>query len=75
MAGEWEEVAPAEFEAREVVLGPRAGQWVAVVDGLRAGERVVTQGNFLIDSQMELLGKTSLLQPGGGKAADPHAGH
>jgi len=73
--GEWVELDPAEFEAREVVLGPRAGKWVAVVDGLEAGEKVVTEGNFLIDSQMELLGKTSLLAPEGGSSADPHAGH
>lgn len=39
------------------------------------GWRVVTNGQFLIDSQMELTGKPSLLRPGGGETADPHAGH
>lgn len=41
----------------------------------RPGLRVVTKGQFLIDSQMELTGKPSLLRPGGGDAAAPHAGH
>ena len=71
----WVEIAPAEFEARQVQLGARAGDWVAVVSGLREGERVVTRGNFLIDSQMELLGKPSLLHATGGSATDPHGGH
>lgn len=39
--------------------------------------RVVTNGQFLIDSQLELTGKPSLVLPAGGSgaAADPHAGH
>jgi Cu(I)/Ag(I) efflux system membrane fusion protein len=74
--GEWVEVAPAAFAAREVQVGPRAGEWLPILAGLEEGERVVTRGNFLIDSQMELLGKASLLHPEGGvTSADPHAGH
>ncbi|MCB9893547.1 MAG: efflux RND transporter periplasmic adaptor subunit [Planctomycetes bacterium] len=39
------------------------------------GFRIVTSGQFLIDSQMELTGKPSLLRSEGGKSANPHAGH
>ncbi|MBZ0135443.1 MAG: efflux RND transporter periplasmic adaptor subunit [Planctomycetes bacterium] len=39
------------------------------------GWRIVTHGQFLIDSQMELTGKPSLLRPEAGEAVDPHAGH
>ena len=39
------------------------------------GFRIVTSGQFLIDSQMELTGKPSLLRAQGGATADPHAGH
>ena len=39
------------------------------------GFRIVTSGQFLIDSQMELTGKPSLLRSEGGAKADPHAGH
>jgi Cu(I)/Ag(I) efflux system membrane fusion protein len=37
--------------------------------------RVVLNGQFLIDSQMELTGKPSLVGSRDGSAADPHAGH
>lgn len=46
---------------------------VRMPDG-KIGWRVVTKGQFLIDSQMELTGKPSLLRPGGGEGNDPHAG-
>ena len=49
------------YALREVVLGPKADGYYPVVKGLNAGEKVVTEGNFLIDSQMQLLGKPSLL--------------
>ena len=49
------------YEPREVKLGPKADIYYHVISGLKLGERVVTNGNFLIDSQMQLLGKPSLL--------------
>ena len=42
------------FEPREVRLGLRASDAVEVLDGLSEGERVVTSGNFLIDSESRL---------------------
>lgn len=48
---------------REVALGVKADDYYHVISGLELGERVVTSGNFLIDSQMQLLGKPSLLFP------------
>ncbi len=53
------------FEAREVLVGPRAGEHFAVLDGLVEGERVVTRGGFLIDSQFQITGHPSLFYPGG----------
>lgn len=75
--GEWVELSAAAFEAAAVRLGPTAGEHVMVLEGLAAGDRVATRGAMLIDAQMELLGKPSLLQPEGsaGAPADPHAGH
>ncbi len=49
------------YVLREVVLGPKADEYYPVVEGLKEGENVVTEGNFLIDSQMQLLGKPSLM--------------
>ena len=42
------------FEPREVVVGPSAEGWVGVTSGLHDGESVVTNGNFLIDSESRL---------------------
>jgi Cu(I)/Ag(I) efflux system membrane fusion protein len=42
------------FEPREVRLGTRAGDLFEVIEGLKAGERVVTSANFLIDSESKL---------------------
>jgi Cu(I)/Ag(I) efflux system membrane fusion protein len=51
------------YELREVVLGPRAGDKYVVYEGLIEGERVVTQGNFKIDSAAQLLAKPSMMNP------------
>jgi len=53
------------FEPREVVLGPRAASFYPVLSGLNEGERVVTRGGFLIDSQFQITGQPSLFYPGG----------
>jgi RND family efflux transporter MFP subunit len=43
------------FEARTVILGPRAGEDAyAVLSGLNEGERVVTSGQFMLDSESQL---------------------
>lgn len=41
------------FEKRPVVLGPETDQEVAVLDGLRDGERIVTAGTFVLRSEFE----------------------
>ena len=42
------------FEPREVTIGARLEDKVVVLSGLKAGERIVTSGNFLIDSESRL---------------------
>ncbi len=42
------------FEPREVDTGWRMGNRVAIVRGLEGGERIVTSGTFLIDSESKL---------------------
>lgn len=58
------------YELREVVLGPRAGDKYVVYDGLIEGERVVTKGNFKIDSAAQLLAKPSMMNPARPSFAD-----
>ncbi len=42
------------FEPRKVQLGPRLGDRIVVLSGLKPGEKIVTSGNFLIDSESRL---------------------
>ncbi|MCX6348956.1 MAG: efflux RND transporter periplasmic adaptor subunit [Candidatus Aureabacteria bacterium] len=60
------------YEGREVVLGPRAGDYYLVREGLREGELVVTNGNFKIDSSLQIQGKPSMMAPEGGGAPVGH---
>jgi membrane fusion protein, copper/silver efflux system len=52
------------FEAREVILGPRAGDFHLVVAGLEEGEIVVTHGAFKIDSELQIRGRPSMMSAG-----------
>jgi len=60
------------YEGREIVLGPRAGDFYLVAAGLDAGERVVTNGAFKIDSALQIQAKPSMMNPEGG---GPTPGH
>jgi hypothetical protein len=42
------------FESVEVKLGPRAGEWYPVLKGLVVGDRVATNGAFLLDAETRL---------------------
>ncbi len=42
------------FEPREVKVGSKVDSYYEVIKGLKAGERVVTSANFLIDSESKL---------------------
>jgi Cu(I)/Ag(I) efflux system membrane fusion protein len=53
------------YEGKEIVLGPRAGDYYIVKNGLAEGELVVTKGNFKIDSAVQLLAKPSMMSPQG----------
>jgi Cu(I)/Ag(I) efflux system membrane fusion protein len=64
------ETEPGRFELRPVTLGPITGRSAVVLSGIEPGEAVATSGNFLIDSQMQLAGKPSLIDPTRAVAAD-----
>jgi Cu(I)/Ag(I) efflux system membrane fusion protein len=48
------EKEPGVFEMRSVTIGVRGESEVEVLKGIKKGERVVTSGNFLIDSESQL---------------------
>ncbi|HDZ22489.1 hypothetical protein LCGC14_0494770 [marine sediment metagenome] len=56
------------FVGREILLGPRAGDYYIVRSGLAEGDRVVRRGNFKIDSALQILAKPSMMSPEGGAA-------
>jgi Cu(I)/Ag(I) efflux system membrane fusion protein len=57
------ETEPGRFEIRRVSVGPMNDDEAVIIEGLAAGETVATGGNFLIDSQMQLAGNPSLMDP------------
>ncbi len=54
---------PGQYRLVQPKLGPRAGDFYPVLEGLVEGDRVVVRGNFLLDSQFQISGKPSLLNP------------
>jgi len=50
------------FEPRKVTLGPAVEGNVVILSGLKAGETIVTSGNFLIDSESRMKSATGEMQ-------------
>lgn len=63
------------FKAQEVVLGPSLGDSYVILEGLEAGEKVVVQGNFMIDAASQLAGKLSMMNRESGKTIQPEHKH
>lgn len=51
------------FEPREVSVGTKSEQFYEVRSGLAAGEKVVTQANFLVDSESRLRDALAGMKP------------
>ncbi|WMI64155.1 efflux RND transporter periplasmic adaptor subunit [Aestuariibaculum sp. YM273] len=49
------------FEMREVTLGGRLGDTYQVLEGLNAGDEIVTNGTFTVDAAAQLQGKKSMM--------------
>lgn len=49
------------FEARDVVLGPRAAGFYIVREGLAEGDLVVVNGQFKLDSELQIRGRPSMM--------------
>lgn len=65
------------FIAREVTLGKRVGNQYIILEGLEAGDEVVTHGNFKLDGAAQLADKFSMMNrmPGTGANRTGHEGH
>lgn len=62
------------FEPRKVQLGAKVDGRVIVLSGLKAGEQIVTSGNFLIDSESRLKSGMAAMGHGGGHGGGAPAG-
>ncbi len=60
------------FIYREITLGPEAGDYYVVANGLSEGETVAANGVFKIDASAQLAGKPSMMNPSGGKISTKH---
>lgn len=63
------EEEPGRFAIRRVITGATVGDEIVIEQGLAADEKIATRGNFLLDSQMQLAGNPSLIDPT--RAAEP----
>ena len=54
------ETTPNSFTPRDVQIGAVSGDRIAVLEGLREGEKVVAAANFFIDSQSQLSSGASV---------------
>lgn len=76
------------FRPVEVVPGVESGDWVEIVRGLKAGDNVVTSGQFLIDSEANVRASFERMEavppadagdgaaaPSPAAPAGPHSGH
>src|SRR5690554_5212976 len=59
------------FEMREVGLGAKQGDMYIILDGLKNGEEVVTNGTFTVDAAAQLQGKKSMMNSSGQEEIDP----
>lgn len=50
------------YDARLVRLGPRMGQRYPVVAGLAEGERIVSEGAFFLDADLQIRGGQSMMR-------------
>lgn len=60
------------FEAREITLGVKSGDFYVVKSGLEEGERVVSNGAFKVDSELQIRAQRSMMNPDGTAPAPMH---
>ncbi len=60
------------FLYREIELGPESGKFYVVSQGLAEGEEIAVNGVFKIDAAAQLAGKSSMMNPEGGKISLGH---
>ncbi len=62
------------FEARQVMAGIESGNYVEILQGVTAGEQIVTSGQFLIDSEASMRGSITRMTEDSMKAESMNDG-
>ena len=53
-------------------MGPDAGEFYVILEGLEQGEEIASNGVFKIDAAAQLIGLRSMMNPNGGAAPTGH---
>jgi Cu(I)/Ag(I) efflux system membrane fusion protein len=62
----------SRFQAREIEIGRETGEWVEVLQGVKVGERIVVNAQFLLDAESNLRAAVARLQ-GESSTEETHA--
>ena len=63
------------FEMKEIKLGNAIGENYEVLDGLKSGDEIVTNGTFTVDAAAQLQGKKSMMNKEGENTTTGHEEH
>jgi membrane fusion protein, copper/silver efflux system len=66
------DLGEGRFRPKEVKAGPRNGDWVEIVDGLKEGDRIVVSSNFLVAAESRIRSSERFW---GGGAEESGGGH
>lgn len=61
-----------KFYGREIELGPRAGDFFVVKSGLSAGDQVVVNGAFKLDSDLQIKARPSMMSMSSNAMPESH---
>ena len=60
------------YVGKEIILGSSSDKYFIVKEGLEEGEMVVVNGNFKIDSALQISAKPSMMNPEGNISSSEH---
>jgi Cu(I)/Ag(I) efflux system membrane fusion protein len=63
------------FEMLEITLGNKIGDTYEVLEGLKSGDEIVTNGTFTVDAAAQLQGKKSMMNKEAGKKSTGQEGY
>jgi len=63
------------FEMKEITIGKQLGEQYEVIEGLKNGDEIVTNGTFTVDASAQLQGKKSMMNKEDGKTKTGHEEH